>query len=55
MTSWLRVSFARVADRGAMADGAERDCLPSQEARIKAGLEKAIQHKEKLLEFDRNR
>uniref|UniRef100_A0AAR2LE46 Activating signal cointegrator 1 n=2 Tax=Pygocentrus nattereri TaxID=42514 RepID=A0AAR2LE46_PYGNA len=30
------------------------DILPHQEARIKAGLDKAIQHKDKLLEFDKN-
>ncbi|XP_063043860.1 activating signal cointegrator 1 [Engraulis encrasicolus] len=30
------------------------DYLPHQEAKIKAGLEKAIQHKDKLLEFDKN-
>uniref|UniRef100_A0A3Q1I3F0 Activating signal cointegrator 1 n=1 Tax=Acanthochromis polyacanthus TaxID=80966 RepID=A0A3Q1I3F0_9TELE len=28
--------------------------FPRQEARMKAGLEKALQHKDKLLEFDRN-
>lgn len=32
----------------------EKDYLPHQEARIKAGLEKAVQHKDKLLEFDKN-
>ncbi|CAK6973602.1 activating signal cointegrator 1 [Scomber scombrus] len=37
-----------------MGDCGERDYLPHQEARMKAGLEKAVQHKEKLLEFDRN-
>uniref|UniRef100_G3PXV0 Activating signal cointegrator 1 n=1 Tax=Gasterosteus aculeatus aculeatus TaxID=481459 RepID=G3PXV0_GASAC len=37
-----------------MGDGGERDYLPSQEAKIKAGLEKAVQHKEKLLEYDKN-
>lgn len=36
-----------------MGDG-EREYLPRQEARMKAGLEKALQHKDKLLEFDRN-
>lgn len=36
-------------------EGSERDYLPHQEAKIKAGLEKAVQHKDKLLEFDRNR
>lgn len=38
-----------------MADYGERELLLHQEAKIKAGLDKAIQHKEKLLEFDRNR
>lgn len=37
------------------ADYAEKDLLPHQEAKLKAGLEKAVQHKEKLLEYDRNR
>uniref|UniRef100_W5KIR1 Activating signal cointegrator 1 n=1 Tax=Astyanax mexicanus TaxID=7994 RepID=W5KIR1_ASTMX len=32
----------------------EKDYLPHQEARFKAGLEKAVQHKDKLLEFDKN-
>ncbi|XP_030670406.1 activating signal cointegrator 1 isoform X2 [Nomascus leucogenys] len=30
-----------------------KDLLPHQELRIKSGLEKAIKHKDKLLEFDR--
>ncbi|XP_070763674.1 activating signal cointegrator 1 [Enoplosus armatus] len=37
-----------------MGDGGERDYLPHQEAMMKAGLEKAVQHKDKLLEYDRN-
>ncbi|XP_073320548.1 activating signal cointegrator 1 [Pagrus major] len=37
-----------------MGDAGERDYLPHQEAMMKAGLEKAVQHKEKLLEYDRN-
>ncbi|XP_038557725.1 activating signal cointegrator 1 isoform X2 [Micropterus salmoides] len=37
-----------------MGDCGERDYLPHQEAMMKAGLEKAVQHKEKLLEYDRN-
>ncbi|XP_066503989.1 activating signal cointegrator 1 [Hoplias malabaricus] len=36
------------------SEGSDKDYLPHQEARIKAGLEKAIQHKDKLLEFDKN-
>ena len=38
-----------------MTDSGERDYLPHQEAKMKAGLEKAVQHKDKLLEYDRNR
>nr|XP_061830899.1 activating signal cointegrator 1-like [Nerophis lumbriciformis] len=37
-----------------MGDCSERDYLAPQEAKVKAGLEKAVQHKEKLLEYDRN-
>ncbi|XP_010731092.2 activating signal cointegrator 1 [Larimichthys crocea] len=37
-----------------MGDCGERDYLPHQEAIMKVGLEKAVQHKEKLLEYDRN-
>lgn len=33
----------------------DRDQLPHQEARMSAGLEKALQHKDKLLEYDKNR
>lgn len=36
-------------------DFGEREYLPHQEVAMKAGLEKAVQHKEKLLEYDRNR
>ncbi|XP_051919102.1 activating signal cointegrator 1 isoform X2 [Hippocampus zosterae] len=36
-----------------MGDCAERDYLAHQEAKLKAGLEKAVQHKDKLLEYDR--
>ncbi|XP_061101912.1 activating signal cointegrator 1 [Conger conger] len=32
----------------------QSDLLPHEEERIKAGLEKALQHKDKLLEFDTN-
>uniref|UniRef100_A0A8C9QSJ2 Thyroid hormone receptor interactor 4 n=1 Tax=Spermophilus dauricus TaxID=99837 RepID=A0A8C9QSJ2_SPEDA len=34
-------------------DISTKDLLPHQESRIKSGLEKAIKHKDKLLEFDR--
>ncbi|XP_061925148.1 activating signal cointegrator 1 isoform X2 [Entelurus aequoreus] len=37
-----------------MGDCSERDYLAPQEAKMKAGLEKAVQHKEKLLEYDKN-
>ncbi|MGH0115353.1 UNVERIFIED_CONTAM: hypothetical protein FKN15_006781 [Acipenser sinensis] len=36
-------------------EGSEKDVLPHEEARMQAGLEKALQHKDKLLEFDKNR
>ncbi|XP_061616734.1 activating signal cointegrator 1 [Phyllopteryx taeniolatus] len=36
-----------------MGDGGERDYLAHQEAKMKAGLQKAVQHKDKLLEYDR--
>ncbi|XP_070827916.1 activating signal cointegrator 1 [Chaetodon trifascialis] len=37
-----------------MGDCGDRDYLPHQEAIMKTGLEKAVQHKDKLLEYDRN-
>uniref|UniRef100_A0A8C7ZVX1 Activating signal cointegrator 1 n=1 Tax=Oryzias sinensis TaxID=183150 RepID=A0A8C7ZVX1_9TELE len=40
--------------RKKLMGGEKRDLLPHQDAKIKDGLEKAIQHKDKLLEFDRN-
>lgn len=36
-------------------DASGKDLLPCQEARSKAGLEKAVKHKDKLLEFDKTR
>ena len=36
-------------------ESSDRDYLPHQEARMNAGLEKALQHKDKLLEYDKNR
>ena len=36
-------------------DISTKDLLPHQELRFKSGLEKAIKHKDKLLEFDRTR
>ncbi|KTG01975.1 hypothetical protein cypCar_00039895 [Cyprinus carpio] len=38
-----------------MGEGTEREYLPHQEAKMKAGLENAVKHKDKLLEFDKNR
>ena len=38
-----------------LAESSDRDYLPHQEARMNAGLEKALQHKDKLLEYDKNR
>lgn len=37
-----------------MGDFGEREYFAHQEAKVTAGLEKAIQHKDKLLEYDRN-
>lgn len=37
------------------ADCEDRDYLPHHEAKMKVGLDKAVQHKDKLLEYDRNR
>ncbi|XP_029284646.1 activating signal cointegrator 1 [Cottoperca gobio] len=37
-----------------MGDGGERDYLPNQEAKMKTSLEKAVQHKDKLLDYDKN-
>ncbi|KAM9825029.1 activating signal cointegrator 1 isoform X2 [Syngnathus typhle] len=36
-----------------MGDCGDKDYLAHQEAKMKAGLEKAVQHKDKLLEYDR--
>ncbi|XP_077174356.1 activating signal cointegrator 1 isoform X2 [Paroedura picta] len=35
------------------AEGSSKDLLPRQEARLKAGLELATKHKDKLLEYDK--
>jgi hypothetical protein len=40
-------------DNSGKVDISTKDLLPHQESRIKSGLEKAIKHKDKLLEFDR--
>lgn len=37
------------------AEVSSKDLLPSQEARLKAGLEVATKHKDKLLEYDKTR
>lgn len=36
-------------------DISAKDLLPHQELQFKSGLEKAVKHKDKLLEFDRTR
>ncbi|MBN3307878.1 TRIP4 protein, partial [Amia calva] len=43
-----------MADRTGQGEDSEKDFLPHKEAKMKVGLEKAIQHKEKLLEYDKN-
>ncbi|KAM4829731.1 activating signal cointegrator 1 isoform 2-T2 [Thomomys bottae] len=41
------------SENSGMVDASTKDLLPHQESRLKSGLEKAIKHKDKLLEFDR--
>ncbi|XP_063113028.1 activating signal cointegrator 1 isoform X3 [Cavia porcellus] len=41
------------AENSGKVDISTKDLLPHQESRMKSGLEKAIKHKDKLLEFDR--
>ncbi|NXP47382.1 TRIP4 protein, partial [Heliornis fulica] len=41
------------AENSGNLDAVSKDLLPRQEARLKAGLEMAVKHKDKLLEFDR--
>ncbi|XP_067871445.1 activating signal cointegrator 1 isoform X2 [Heterodontus francisci] len=41
------------AERAGNSDIFERDLLPHQEMVLKAGLEKAVKHKDKLLEYDK--
>uniref|UniRef100_A0A8C3VRY3 Activating signal cointegrator 1 n=1 Tax=Catagonus wagneri TaxID=51154 RepID=A0A8C3VRY3_9CETA len=41
------------AENSGKVDISTKDLLPHQELRFKSGLEKAIKHKDKLLEFDR--
>ncbi|XP_074862770.1 activating signal cointegrator 1 [Carettochelys insculpta] len=41
------------AESAGQMDALSKDLLPCQEARLKAGLEMAVKHKDKLLEFDR--
>nr|XP_012298440.1 activating signal cointegrator 1 isoform X3 [Aotus nancymaae] len=48
----LKKLMSGVENSGKM-DVSTKDLLPHQELRIKSGLEKAIKHKDKLLEFDR--
>ncbi|KAK2103172.1 Activating signal cointegrator 1 [Saguinus oedipus] len=48
----LKKLMSGVENSGKM-DVSTKDLLPHQELRIKSGLEKAIKHKDKLLEFDK--
>ncbi|NWW43452.1 TRIP4 protein, partial [Pedionomus torquatus] len=41
------------AESSGNLDAISKDLLPRQETRLKAGLEMAVKHKDKLLEFDR--
>ncbi|XP_064313010.1 activating signal cointegrator 1 [Phalacrocorax carbo] len=41
------------AESSGTLDAISKDLMPRQEARLKAGLEMAVKHKDKLLEFDR--
>ncbi|NXN11429.1 TRIP4 protein, partial [Indicator maculatus] len=41
------------AESSGNVDARSKDLLPREEARLKAGLELAVKHKDKLLEFDR--
>ncbi|NXI58233.1 TRIP4 protein, partial [Chloroceryle aenea] len=41
------------AESSGNLDAISKDLLPRQEARLRAGLEMAVKHKDKLLEFDR--
>ncbi|XP_053933954.1 activating signal cointegrator 1 isoform X5 [Cuculus canorus] len=41
------------AESSGNLDAISKDLLPQEEARLKAGLEMAVKHKDKLLEFDR--
>ncbi|XP_050164952.1 activating signal cointegrator 1 isoform X2 [Myiozetetes cayanensis] len=41
------------AESSGNLDAISKDLLPRQEARLKTGLEMAVKHKDKLLEFDR--
>ncbi|NXA33149.1 TRIP4 protein, partial [Eudromia elegans] len=41
------------AESSGNLEAISKDLLPRQEARLKAGLEMAVKHKDKLLEFDR--
>ncbi|XP_054244080.1 activating signal cointegrator 1 [Indicator indicator] len=43
------------AESSGNVDARSKDLLPREEARLKAGLELAVKHKDKLLEFDRTR
>ncbi|XP_028678577.2 activating signal cointegrator 1 [Erpetoichthys calabaricus] len=41
-------------EKPCVSEFSDQDLLPHQQLRMKEGLEKAVQHKDKLLEFDKN-
>ncbi|XP_064194007.1 activating signal cointegrator 1 isoform X1 [Anguilla rostrata] len=43
-----------MSDHVRQSDTAEKEILPHEEEQMKVGLEKALQHRDKLLEFDKN-
>ncbi|CAI9558431.1 unnamed protein product [Staurois parvus] len=49
----LRKKLMGVSDASLKMDGSSMDLLPHQEMRMKEGLVKALQHRDKLLEYDK--
>ncbi|XP_040198870.1 activating signal cointegrator 1 [Rana temporaria] len=49
----LRKKLMGVSDVSVKMDGSSMDLLPRQEMRMKEGLERALQHRDKLLEYDK--
>ncbi|KAM9311797.1 activating signal cointegrator 1 [Gastrophryne carolinensis] len=50
----LRKKLMGGADVSGKMDSFSKDLLPHHEIRMKEGLERAVQHRDKLLEFDKN-